>query len=193
MSTAADVIAPRVFVTCLAAYNSGHLHGKWYDVTSEPDDLRQAIQEVLATSPEPGAEEWFYTDWSGIPETIAGEYADVEDLCQWAHEVEDAEQRGLDTAAFWEYVDDQGQPEVEGIAERAADDYIGHYDSLADFAEEFVEERDGIPDARPIEMRGTVVDVLQHIDYEAIGRDLVLGGDYTTYDTHPGVYVFWNR
>lgn len=193
MTASTASINPRVFVTCLAAYNNGTLHGEWVDVTSEPDDLREAIQRVLRTSPEPGAEEWFYTDWQGLPESIAGEYADPADLSAWAREVEEAETSGLDAKAFWAYVDDQHRPEIEGIAERAHEDYVGLYESRADFAQELIEQCEGVPESRPVEFRGTVIDVLNHIAWDDVARDLFLGGDYWSHRNSDGVHVFRNR
>ncbi|MEP0248115.1 antirestriction protein ArdA, partial [Roseibium sp.] len=48
---------PRIYVACLAAYNGGRLHGQWIDAT-EPDEVREEVRTMLATSPEPDAEEW---------------------------------------------------------------------------------------------------------------------------------------
>lgn len=193
MTTQTASIEPRVFVTCLAAYNNGRLHGEWVDVTSEPDDLREAIQRVLRTSPEPGAEEWFYTDWQGIPESIAGEYADIEALSEWACEVERCDLTALPDDALWQYVENEWQPEIEGIADRAYEDYVGAYDTRAEFAQELIEECKGVPETRPIEFRGVTIDVLNFIDWDAVGRDLLLGGDYWSTEPDGGIYVFRNR
>ncbi|KDA00731.1 antirestriction protein ArdA, partial [Hyphomonas oceanitis] len=48
---------PRIYVACLAAYNNGRLHGAWIDAIT-PDAIRAGVREMLATSPEPDAEEW---------------------------------------------------------------------------------------------------------------------------------------
>ena len=48
---------PRIYVACLAAYNSGCLHGRWIDATT-PDEIWEQVRAMLADSPEPDAEEW---------------------------------------------------------------------------------------------------------------------------------------
>lgn len=64
---------PRVFLTDLHAYNSGSLHGKWVDATDE-DELNEAVREILASSPHPGGEEWFITDYDNFYGYQVGEY-----------------------------------------------------------------------------------------------------------------------
>jgi len=49
---------PRIYVACLAAYNSGRLHGRWIDAAQDAEDIKAQIAEMLKESPEPGAEEW---------------------------------------------------------------------------------------------------------------------------------------
>ena len=49
---------PRIYVACLAAYNSGYLHGAWIDADQPADDIQSAVGEMLAASPIPRAEEW---------------------------------------------------------------------------------------------------------------------------------------
>lgn len=48
---------PRIYVACLAAYNSGCLHGRWIDATT-PEEIWEQVRAMLADSPEPDAEEW---------------------------------------------------------------------------------------------------------------------------------------
>ena len=54
-TTAKDT--PSIYVACLAAYNNGKLHGAWIDATQELDTILEAVQAMLAASPEPDAEE----------------------------------------------------------------------------------------------------------------------------------------
>jgi hypothetical protein len=37
MGQAADDLEPRIYVACLAAYNSGWLHGAWIEVGDDAD------------------------------------------------------------------------------------------------------------------------------------------------------------
>jgi len=40
----------RIYVACLAAYNNGHLHGEWINVTDEAS-IWEAVQAMLFASP----------------------------------------------------------------------------------------------------------------------------------------------
>ena len=43
-----DLDCPRIYVSCLAAYNSGYLHGMWIDATQDPDDIYDDIEWLLS-------------------------------------------------------------------------------------------------------------------------------------------------
>ena len=76
-------LCPRIWVGCLAAYNAGALHGEWLTVTdyNDVDELYEAVKtEVLATSPEPNAEEWFIAD--------SDEFGDGPCLCEASSRME---------------------------------------------------------------------------------------------------------
>jgi len=53
----------RIYVACLAAYNNGKLHGAWIDATQDIDDIQCQINQMLADSPEPDAEEYAIHDY----------------------------------------------------------------------------------------------------------------------------------
>ncbi len=58
---------PRVYVACLAAYNSGRLHGRWIDANQDADDIRDKVAEMLAASPDyDGSDEWAIHDHEGL-------------------------------------------------------------------------------------------------------------------------------
>ena len=48
---------PQIYVACLAAYNSGHLHGKWITPKTDKEELEEQFEEVIKTSPVADAEE----------------------------------------------------------------------------------------------------------------------------------------
>jgi antirestriction protein len=48
----------RIYVACLAAYNSGYLHGVWIDATADIDDIQDQINSMLESSPIEDAEEY---------------------------------------------------------------------------------------------------------------------------------------
>jgi hypothetical protein len=48
---------PRIYVASLSDYNAGRLHGVWLDATEDYDTLSTGVAQMLAASPEPGAED----------------------------------------------------------------------------------------------------------------------------------------
>ena len=64
----------RIYVACLAAYNNGHLHGEWIEVTDEAS-IWEAVQAMLFTSPiEEDTEEWAIHDYEGFEGAEAVSY-----------------------------------------------------------------------------------------------------------------------
>jgi antirestriction protein len=61
------------------------------------------------------------------------------------------------------------------------DRYIGQYRSRVDFAEDWLEQTGGLD--------GIPVHLARYIDFDAFGRDAVLGGDVVAQDG----YWLWNR
>ena len=47
---------PRIYVACLASYNAGILHGRWIDADNGAEQVQEEIENMLAESPEYGAE-----------------------------------------------------------------------------------------------------------------------------------------
>ena len=126
------------YIACLASYNNGCLHGAWVDleVASTVEEVQKCIDWVMATSPTPGAEEYAVYDWSGVPRSISGQ--------EWP---------------YWEEVltlvgaiDEHGEAfqlwheNATGYNLDPSDferDYVGRYDSGADYAQDYFEERHG--------------------------------------------------
>ena len=126
------------YIACLASYNNGCLHGAWVDleVASTVEEVQKCIDWVMATSPTPGAEEYAVYDWSGVPRSISGQ--------EWP---------------YWEEVltlvgaiDEHGEAfqlwheNAPGYNTDPSDferDYVGSYESGADYARDYFEERHG--------------------------------------------------
>ena len=75
-----DKHEPQIYVACLAAYNNGHLYGKWITPKADRDELEAQIKEILKFSPVAGAEEWAIHDYDDFPNL--GEYPDLDKLIQ---------------------------------------------------------------------------------------------------------------
>lgn len=162
----------RIWIGCLAAYNAGRLHGKWFPAS----DIREGIAEVLKTSSIANAEEWFIADYDDFPNL--GQHPSIESVEQMAEALDSASDR----EAFLAYVSDTG---AEWSQEDFEERYQGRWSSLAGFAEYMVEEYHGdtlkrLPDY-----------IRYRIDWEGIARDFECSGDFATIDAGGGeVFVF---
>lgn len=176
MGKAADALEPRIYVACLAAYNSGQLHGAWIDVEDDADAVRAQIYSMLVNSPVRGAEEYAIHDYEDFGEVTISEYAGIDRLVEMASFLRE---RGNLGAAVLEYL----SGDVEAARSALDDQYHGVFASLADCFEELTQETTQIPD-----------NLRNYIDWEAVGRDAELNGDVFTVKTgHDEVHVFWGR
>ena len=129
LKTQENTSKPQIYVACLAAYNSGHLHGEWITPKADKDELDGQIQKVLKSSPMPDAEEWAIHDYNEFPNL--GEYPDIDNIIK-----------------VQEAIDEHGINIVNGFIENWSvedldnidDAYHGEYDSFSDFAQQLAED-----------------------------------------------------
>ena len=79
-----DGETPRIYAACLAAYNNGHLHGRWIDATQDPEAIQAEISEMLGKSPIPLTEEWAIHDYEGFEGATLHEYSGIEKVAAMA-------------------------------------------------------------------------------------------------------------
>jgi antirestriction protein len=175
MGQAADDLEPRIYVACLAAYNSGVLHGAWIEVEDE-GAVWAAIAAMLKASPVAMAEEFAIHDHEGFGGVEIGEFASVGRVVQIATFLRT---RGRVGALVLEEVGG----DLEAASAALDDQYRGVFSSLADCFQELAEETTVIPESLRL-----------YIDYEAMARDARLNGEVFTVETAPdAVHVFWTR
>lgn len=173
--------SPRIYVASLSDYNAGRLHGAWLDAAQEPEFLWSGINEMLAASPEPIAEEWAIHDYEGFGSLRLSEYADINMVSKIALGIAEH------GAAYSAWADHLGHGAWEQL-DAFADCYMGHWDSLTDYAEDFL---DGLGLHQIIEQH--VPESLQpyvRIDAEAFGRDMSYDGEVSVVETESGGGVF---
>lgn len=164
---------PRIYVACLAAYNSGYLHGAWINAAQEPWAIYDAVRVMLAASPIAGAEEWAIHDYEGFGGIRIEEYTSFDRLSALASFL--AEHGVMGAALLEHYCGD-----LDEAREALADRYLGEHPSLADYVQEVTEETTAIP--QPLRY---------YIDYAAMARDAELNGDLFTVSTAwDAVHVF---
>lgn len=170
-----DGEGPRIYVACLAAYNNGCLHGRWIEADQDTEDIRADISAMLEGSPVADAEEWAIHDYEGFEGADLSEYSGITQVVELATFI--AEHGKLGGKLLHHFCGDIDQ------AKDAFDNYAGSYRSLADYARDLTEETTDIPDA-----------LVNYIDYEAIARDMEMGGEVFTIKLgFQDVHVFWSR
>lgn len=135
---------PAVYVACLAAYNSGTLHGDWVDLeeASTVEDIRECIAYIVATSPELGAEEYAVHDSQGLPDCLQSEWPDWQQVeafmeahcnlhetergahliaCNLNGRVLDEQEFAESFCGFWERPEDFAQEQAEETADPDVD------------------------------------------------------------------------
>ena len=173
--------SPRIYVASLADYNEGRLHGRWIDADQSAEELGDAVQEMLAGSPLPGAEEWAIHDYEGFGPLRLDEFESLKDVAKVAARIA---RYGAVFAAWADHVGMDSE-----LLDGFTDAYLGEYDSGEAFAEEVLGES------------GVIEKVLEHlpeslrpyvtVDYEGYFDDLVTNGEINAIERpHGSIYVF---
>lgn len=172
-------VTPRIYVASLADYNAGRLLGRWIDADQAAECIREQIAEMLAESRQLVAEEWAIHDYEGFGSLRLGEFEDLERVADAACVI--AEHGPL----FAALVNHFGGLEYNEQARQYLEDgYCGAFDSLADYAEQLIEDCYG-------SLLNDLPDFIRyHIDYERIGDDMELSGDIFTVELGGVVHVF---
>lgn len=177
----------RIYAASLSDYNAGVLHGEWIAVTDE-DTMHEAIQAMLEASPTAKkygdvAEEWAIHDYEGFGDYKLSEFTDLETIVNLK---DGYEQHG---AAFlaWAAHDPNNNTDPRDFEER----FHGEYESLADYVQDYWEQCGGWKEEDNPNMWWHPS---RYVDWDAMGRDLEMGGDVFTIESENGkVFVFDNH
>lgn len=170
---------PRIYVASLSDYNAGVLHGRWVDCDQDADDIYAEIQDMLAASPTAKryplekAEEYAIHDQEGWHGLLVHEWANIEQLAELA------EQLAEHGEAYAAYVANVGLKYA--TVEDFRDSYVGEYDSISDFAYDWLYEMSGLD--VPSGLAG-------FIDYDAVWRELDCEGWWHHYTNEYTYYIF---
>ncbi len=152
---------PRIYVASLADYNDGRLHGEWIDATQEPEDIYTQIDDITASSPIPGAQEWAIHDFEGFGGFPISEHEHIDTVILLASGIT---KHG---PVFASWVDHVGTTDVD-LLDRFDEHYLGTWDSLADYAEQLTEDLG-------VNLEHLLPNWLSpylRIDYQQLGSDL---------------------
>lgn len=171
---------PRIWVGSLADYNAGRLHGDWLDAAVPDEELRAAVQRILAGSHEPDAEEYGIFDYDEFGAFRVGEYEQLDVVTRVARGIAE---HGLAFAAYAQLHD--ADP---AMLDSFGDSYVGKYNSPEEWA------RDVLHDSLEAELDRTVPEALRgyvSINYAGFARDAELSGGMHFERSPDGhVYVF---
>jgi len=177
MKTATTSDGLRIFVSCLASYNNGKLHGTWVNCEGlDAEDLTAEVEAMLAASSVPLAEEFAIHDHEGFAAFDIGEFtslAEIADIVALLDEYGDVAR-----AAATLVVND-----LEQVRQLCTDKYLGSWRDLEEYAENLLDGQVNLPPG-----------LACYFDYAAFGRDLELSGDISTVEGKGGVLrVFDNH
>lgn len=167
---------PRIYIADLAAYNAGILHGVWIDATLDMDEILAEIQAMLNATPvDEGAEEYALHDYEGFEGLNLDEYESLSSIYEKAELITAYGQLGAKVYQCLGFID-----EAKDALENK---YHGCFTSIADYAQDLTEQCGDIPQHLAF-----------YIDYEKMGRDMVLSGDiYTIKLSRHEVHIFSNQ
>jgi len=163
----------RVYLACLAAYNNGHLHGRWIDAAMGEAHILEQTKAMLKASPMEEAEEWAIHDYEGFEGASLSEYASFETVAALAEFIEEHAALGGELVSYY-------GGNLEDAQTRMAE-YVGEYESLEDYARQYTEDcGTQIPES-----------LENYIDYAAMGRDMEINGGFISIETaHDEIHIF---
>lgn len=174
---------PRIYVASLADYNDGRLYGAWIDAAQDESELVEAIQQMLANSPTPGAEEWAIHDYEYFGLLELSEFESLESVSNLAKGIVDY------GPAFAAWAQDVGRDFAQ--PDDFEDAYMGEWKSGKDFAREMLDDM-GLLAEVTAKLPAHLIPYVR-IDYEGFFEDLVLNGDISSLESPDGtVYIFRN-
>jgi len=174
----------RIYITDLEAYNNGHLVGQWYQLPMNEDLLAESIENVLQEGRDICEdthfhEEYFITDFECDYMNIE-EYANLSKLNEIAEAMDEIDENGVKAINF--LLENHFVKDIFEAIESYEDDVRIYEDSsMEDLAYNLIEECydfENIPDI-----------ITNNIDYEKIGRDLEIEGNYYKVDNHIYEYI----
>jgi len=170
---------PRIYIACLAAYNSGYLHGSWVDLDGS-EDLNERLDEILNSSPMPDAEEWAVHDHEYCGRL--SEYPELISLHDIIEAYQKCEAHHIDWEAFVAFCEYQGEDLNTEQIEAFENAYAGCDNSLEDWCTNLLEETG--------QLKSIPENLRFYFNYRAFADDMEIN-DVFTIEHNAEVLVFW--
>ena len=156
-------LTPRIYVSSLSDYNAGRLHGEWVDASQELDAVEQAVQNMLARSPTPGAEEYAIHDHEDFGPLHVDEFLPLRTVTRLAAGIAE---HGL-AYAYWAHGLDSIHLSDDYL-DQFDEFYVGTFNSVTEFAQEQLDSCGiDLDEIGPESLRPYI-----RFDLEAYARDL---------------------
>ena len=165
----------KLYITDLQAYNESSLVGRWVSLPKMQQELQEDIKGILECGEiDTGSsnhEEWFITDykWEDISLFDIDEYQDIFKLNEQLQSLEDLQTYQLKSISY--LIDDGIATDINDAIDKLDDVVIHENQTMKDVAYNFIQEYYDIEKLPFI--------LSTHIDYEAVGRDMYINGNYT--------------
>jgi antirestriction protein len=176
-----DHHGPKIYVASLSDYNDGRLYGIWIDADIGASGIGEQISEMLADSPNPGAEEWAIHDYEGFGPLSLSEFEDVNFVSRIASGIADHGE------AFAHWVSLTGVRGPDDL-DRFSDAYLGCFESVEAYAEQLLDDI-GVIDAVERAVAESLAAYVK-VDVAGFARDMELSGEIATSAGSEGVHVF---
>jgi antirestriction protein len=177
MTTKEPFLPPRIYVACLASYNSGDLYGRWIDAAQNVGRIREEIEVMLRFSPLLDAEEWAILDYENFGKVRLAEQEDLERVSRAALLIKEFREAASDVIDYYGGLRDLNEAETA-----LRECYHGLWAEPEDWAEDMLQEM-GDWALIPEHLR-------RYIDLKSYVRDLEYSGDIFTIETARGTHVF---
>ena len=165
----------KIYITDLAAYNSGYLIGEWVNLPIKKEELKVSIKKILKQGEEAckygSHEEFFITDyeWKDVTIFSVNEYENPyllnEKLSLLEEKVNSVQYKNVKILLENELVEN-----FEDAIENVDNLIIYENSTMTDVAKQYIEES--------VDLNGYHSLIVNHIDYEGMGRDLEIQGSY---------------
>lgn len=166
---------PRIYVACLAAYNSGHLYGAWIEAAQSQEEIQEKIKALLANSPILNAEEWAIHDYEGFDALTIHENESIAEVSEKALFIEKHGELGAELISYF-------NGDVEYAKEALEDNYQGEYEDELDYATYLFDE---------CYLPNMPANARTYIDYEKFKQD-IFTGDYFAIEVNGSSHIFAN-
>ena len=177
----------KIYITDLAAYNNGFLIGKWITLPTEDKEIKEEIKQILqegskACGENQIHEEFFISDYEwdlGIKIMEIDEWENIYELNSSLELLIDLDEYKLKAISF--LFDEGITLDLEDAIIRAEDVIVHEDQTMEDVAFSLIHDCYNLDDIPSV--------ITNHIDYEAIGNDLELDGNYTVINDDVYEYI----